>query len=73
MSQPKPLYHWTNQIKSVFPNLSKLQAAVLPAFIFGIAKAKSRPLYAVARNLTFLGIPDTAGGRLRLGFPLSRE
>ena len=24
-----PLYHWTNQIKSVFPNLSKPQAEVL--------------------------------------------
>ena len=49
------------------------QAAALAAFSFGIDKAKSRPLYAVARSLTFLGIPDTAGGRLRLGFPLSRE
>ena len=49
-----PLYHWTNQIKSVFPNLSKPQAEVIAAFSFGIAKAKSRPFYAVARGLTFL-------------------
>ena len=49
-----PLCHWTNQIKSVFPNLSKPQATVLAAFSFGIAKAKSRPFYAVARGLTFL-------------------
>ena len=65
MSQPKPLYHWTNQIKSMFPNLSKPQVAVLAAFSFGVAKAKSRPLYAVARSLTFLGIPDTVETRLR--------
>ena len=60
-----PLRHWTNQIKSVFPNLSKPQAAVLDAFSFGVAKAKSRPLNAVARGLTFLGIPDTVETRLR--------
>ena len=65
MSQPMPLYHWTNQIKSMFPNLSKPQAAVLAAFRFGIAKAKSRPLNAVARDLAFLGIPDTVETRLR--------
>ena len=35
------------------------QVEVLAAFSFGVAKAKSRPLYAVARGLTFLGIPDT--------------
>ena len=56
MSQPKPLYHWTNQIKSMFPNLGKPRAEVLAAFRFGIAKAESRALYAVARSLTFLGI-----------------
>ena len=56
MSQPKPLYHWTNQIKSMFPNLSKPRAAVIAAFRFGVAKAESRALYAVARSLTFLGI-----------------
>ena len=60
-----PLYHWSSQIKSVFPNLSKPRAAVLAAFSFGIAKAKSRALYAVARGLTFLGIPDTVETRLR--------
>ena len=60
-----PLCHWTNQIKSVFPNLAKPQAAVLAAFGFGIAKAKSRALYAVARGLTFLGIPDMVETRLR--------
>ena len=65
MSQPMPLYHWTNQIKSMFPNLSKPQVAVLAAFSFGVAKAKSRPLYAVARGLSFLGIPDTVETRLR--------
>ena len=31
----------------------------------GIAKAESRPLNAVARGLTFLGIPDTVETRLR--------
>lgn len=41
------------------------QAAVLAAFRFGIAKAKSRPLNEVARNLNFLGIPDTVETRLR--------
>ena len=41
------------------------QAAVLAAFSFGIAKSKSRPLYAVARSLTFLGIPDIVKTRLR--------
>ena len=56
MSQPKPLYHWTNQIKSMFPNLGKPGAAVLAASRFGIAKAESRALYAVARSLTPLGI-----------------
>ena len=56
MSQPKPLYHWTNQIKSMFPNLGKPRSEVLAAFRFGIAKAESRALYAVARSLTFLGI-----------------
>ena len=65
MSQPKPLYHWTNQIRSMFPNLSKPQAEVLPAFSFGIAKAKSCALNAVARGLTFLGIPDTVETWLR--------
>ena len=65
VSQPKPLYHWTNQIRSMFPNLSKPQAEVLAAFSFGIAKAKSRPLNAVARGLMFLGIPDTVEIRLR--------
>ena len=65
MSQPKPLYHWTIQIKSMFPNLSKPQAEVLAAFSFGIAKAKSCALNAVARGLTFLGIPDTVETRLR--------
>ena len=65
MSQPKPLYHWTSQIRSMFPNLSKPQAAVLAAFSFGIAKAESCALNAVARGLTFLGIPDTVETRLR--------
>ena len=65
MSQPMPLYHWTNQIKSMFPNLSKPQATVLAAFSFGIAKAKSCALNEVARGLTFLGIPDTVETRLR--------
>ena len=65
MSQPMPLYHWTNQIKSMFPNLSKPQAEVLAAFSFGIAKAKSCALNEVARGLTFLGIPDTVETRLR--------
>ena len=60
-----PLCHWTNQIKSVFPNLAKPQATVLAAFRFGVAKAKSRPLNAIARGLTFLGIPDTVETRLR--------
>ena len=54
--QPKPLYHWTIQIKSMFPNLSKPQAEVLAAFSFGVAKAESRALNAVARGLTFCGI-----------------
>ena len=66
MSQPMSLHHWTNQIKSMFPNLSKPQAEVFAAFSFGVAKSKSRPLYAVARGLTFLGIPDTVETRLRL-------
>ena len=65
MSQPKPLYHWTNQIRSMFPNLSKPQAEVLAAFSFGVAKAKSCALNAVARGLAFLGIPDTVETRLR--------
>ena len=65
MSQPMPLYHWTNQIKSVFPNLSKPQAEVIAAFSFGIAKAKSCALNEVARGLTFLGIPDTVETWLR--------
>ena len=60
-----PLYHWTNQIKSVFSNLSKPQATVLAAFSFGVAKAKSRPLNAITRGLAFLGIPDTVETRLR--------
>ena len=41
------------------------QAAVLAVFSFGIAKAKSCGLDEVARNLTFLGIPDTVETRLR--------
>ena len=49
----------------MFPNLSKPQAEALAAFSFGIAKAKSRALSAVARGLTFLGIPDTVETRLR--------
>ena len=57
------MYHRTNQIRSMFPNLSKPQAAVLAAFSFGIAKDEFRPLNAVA--LTFLGIPDTVEARLR--------
>ena len=65
MSQPKPLYHWTIQIKSMFPNLSKPQAEVLAAFSFGMAKAKSCALNAVARAMPFLGIPDTVETRLR--------
>ena len=65
MSQPKPLRHNANQIKSVFPNLGKSQAEVLAAFGFGVAKAKSRPLYAVARSLTFLVITDTVETRMR--------
>ena len=65
MSQPKPLRHSANQIKSVFPNLGKPQAEVRAAFGFGVAKAKSRPLYAVARSLTFLVITDTVETRLR--------
>ena len=65
MSQSTPLCHWTNQIKSVFPNLAKPQAEVLAAFSFGVAKAKSRPLNEVARGLTFLGIPDMVETRLR--------
>ena len=59
------MYHWTNQIKSMFPNLSKPQATVLAAFSFGIAKAESCALNVVARGLTFLGIPDTVETRLR--------
>ena len=65
MSYPKPLRHSANQIKSVFPNLGKPQAEVRAAFRLGVAKAKSRPLYAVARSLTFLVIPDTVETRLR--------
>ena len=61
MNQPKPLYHRTSQIKSVFPNISKPQAAVLAALSFGVAKAGFRPTNAAARSLTFLGIPDTMG------------
>ena len=61
-----PLRHWTNQIKSMFPNLSKPQAAVPAAFSFGVAKAKSRALNAVARGLAFLEIPDAVETRLRL-------
>ena len=53
VSQPKPLYR-------MFANLSKPQAEILAAFSFGAAKAKSCALNAVARELTFLGIPDTA-------------
>ena len=49
----------------MFPNLSKPQAAVLAAFRFGIIKAKSRPINAVARGLTFLRIPDAVATRLR--------
>ena len=64
MSQPNPL-HWINQIKIMFPNLSKPQAEVLAAFGFGVAKAESRAINAVARGLTFLGIPDTVESRLR--------
>ena len=60
-----PLRHCTNQIKSVFPNLAKPQAAVLAAFSFGVAKAKSRPIYAVARSLMLLRIPDTMETRMR--------
>ena len=59
------MYHWTIQIKSAFPNLSKLQTEVLAAFSFGVAKAKSRPLNIVERGLTFLGIPDTVETRIR--------
>ena len=51
--------------KEYLPNLSKPQAAALAAFRFGVAKAKSRPISAVARGVTFLGIPDTVGTRLR--------
>ena len=65
MSQPKPLRHWTSQIRSVFPNLSKPQAAGLAAFRFGVAKAESRPINAVARGLAFLEIPDEVETRLR--------
>ena len=65
MSQPMLLHHWTNQIKSMFPNPPKPQAAVLAAFSFGIAKAKSRAPNAIARDLAFLGIPDTVETRLR--------
>ena len=49
----------------MFPNLSKPQAEVLAAFSFGIAKAKSRLLNAVARGLAFLVIPNTVETRLR--------
>ena len=49
----------------MFPNLSKPPAEVLAAFSFGVAKAESRPLNAVARGLSFLGIPDTVETRLR--------
>ena len=42
-----------------------VQATVLTAFSFGVAKAKSRALNEVARGLTFLGIPDTVETRLR--------
>ena len=55
------MYHRTSQIKSVFQNISKPQAAVLAAFSFGIARAGFRPINAAARSLTFLGIPDTVG------------
>ena len=65
MSHPKPLRHSANQIKSVFPNLGKPQAEVRAAFGLGVAKAKSRPLYAIARSLTFLVIPDMVETRLR--------
>ena len=41
------------------------QAEILAAFSFGIAKSKSRPLYAVARGMAFLGIPDTVETRMR--------
>ena len=53
------MYHRTSQIKSVFQNISKPQAAVLAAFSFGVARAGFRPINAAARRLTFLGIPDT--------------
>ena len=65
MSQTKPSRHLTSQIKSMFPNLGKPQAAVLAAFGFGIVKAKSRPLDAVARGLAFWGIPDAVQPQLR--------
>ena len=65
MSQPKALYHWTEQIKRAFPNLSKPQARTLAAFSFGVATAQSCALNAVARALPFLGIPDTVETKLR--------
>ena len=65
VSQPKTLYHWTNQTRSAFPNLSKPQATVLAAFSFGVATAKSCALNAVAHALPCLGIPDTVETRLR--------
>ena len=66
MIQPKPLYHWTVQIKSMFPNLSKPQAEVLAAFSFGIAKAESRPLNIVERALTRKKPPRQAQGDGRI-------
>ena len=53
----------------MFQNISKPQAAVLAAFSFGVAKAGFRPINAVARSLTFLGIPDTVETRLHRFIP----
>ena len=49
----------------MFANLSKPQSEVLAAFSFGITKAKSCAINAVAREPDFLGIPDTVETWLR--------
>lgn len=68
MSRPNIFYHWQEQAVNAFVQsgaLSRPQAYVLTAFSFGIVRAASCALSAVAGKLPFLGQANTVQQRLK--------
>ncbi len=68
MSRQSPFYHWQEQVVNVFAQpgvLSRPQAYGLALLSFGIVRAASCALTAVAGKLSFLGSDNTVLQRLK--------